>query len=182
MGDAVQQSEIRTARLSLVVMSPELLRAEQTSYAELGVLLGAEIAPEWPPENWEPHVFGFIERHYADDATTIGWNRYVVLLREGRSSILIGTTGAFRKGAQEAETGYSIVPSFQRQGYASEATAALMDWLASKCGLRVITAQTYPTLTGSLRVMERCGMKPAGVGDEPGTVRYRWERAETAPA
>jgi len=167
---------IRTARLLLVAMSLELLHAEQASYAELRRELGAEIAPDWPPEHWEPHVFGFIERQHAADPTTLGWNRYVLLRREAQQPILMGTVGGFRKSEQEAEIGYSVVPSFQRLGYASEAAAAFMKWLFSEQGLTGISAQTFPTLIGALGVMTRCGMKPAGDGDKPGTVRYQREK------
>jgi len=36
-----------------------------------------------------------------------------------------------------------------------------------------VSAQTYPSLPESIKVMERCGMEFVGVGDDPGTVRYR---------
>lgn len=176
MREAEEPETIRTARLLLVAMALDLLRAEQASYADLGRKLGAEIALDWPPENWESHVFGFIERQYAEDPTTMGWNRYVLLHREGQQPILIGTVGGFRRSEGEAEIGYSVVPSFQRLGYASEAAAAFIQWLFSVQRLRVISAQTFPALVGSLGVMKRCEMRPAGDGDEAGTVRYLCER------
>ncbi len=177
MCEANNPEAIRTTHLLLVAMRLELLRAEQTSYAELGRVLCAEVAPDWPPENWEPHVFGFIERQYADDPATLGWNRYMLLRRDGQQPILIGTVGGFRRSEEEAEIGYSVVPGFQRLGYASEAAAAFVQWMFAGQGVTVISAQTYPALVGSLRVMEHCGMWPAGEGDEAGIVRSRREKA-----
>jgi ribosomal-protein-alanine N-acetyltransferase len=39
-------------------------------------------------------------------------------------------------------------------------------------GASGVAAETYPSLTASLRVMEKCGMTLAGEGAEGGTVRY----------
>src|ERR1700761_3616001 len=72
-------SDIFTARLRLVAITPELLDAETASYTELAVRLGARVPPEWPDSNWEPHVFDFFRKQFVEHPEAIVWNRYVVL-------------------------------------------------------------------------------------------------------
>jgi RimJ/RimL family protein N-acetyltransferase len=138
--------------------------------------LAAEVTHEWPPEHWEPHVYHFIEKQYVEDPRTRGWHRYV-LLPNGRGGAapytLIGAVGGFPKLEGDVEIGYSTLPSFQRKGYGTEAAKALVQWLLKRNDVRSVSAQTYPRLSESIKVMERCGMTYVGPGEDEGTVRYR---------
>ncbi|HJX83280.1 MAG TPA: GNAT family protein [Candidatus Angelobacter sp.] len=82
-----------------------------------------------------------------------------------------------------AEVGYSIVPEFQRQGYAPEATKALIAWAFGHPQVTRVIAHTLPELQPSIRVMEKNGFTFTGAGEEPGTIRYDltredWQRRE----
>jgi RimJ/RimL family protein N-acetyltransferase len=48
-----------------------------------------------------------------------------------------------------------------------------VEWLLGLEGVRSVSAQAYLRVPESIKVMERCGMRLVGDGDEPGTVRYR---------
>lgn len=163
-------SDILTARLRLVAITPELLDAETASHAELAAHLGARVPPEWPDSNWEPHVFDFFRKQFAERPETIGWSRYVVL--PSPEPILIGTVGGGPTSTTEAETGYAILKPWQRNGYATEATQTLLQLLFAQ-GVRSVIAHTFPTMQESIRVMEKCGMRFDGDGAEEGTIRYR---------
>jgi [ribosomal protein S5]-alanine N-acetyltransferase len=177
--------DILTPRLRLVNITVERMRADPARSTRLAdsthfpnstrfsELLDAHVPPSWPPEHWEPHVFDFMEKQYAQHPHTVGWNRYVIL-RSG--SILIGTLGAFQRSESEAEIGYSILPSWQRMGLATEATLAHIRYLFETTSLQTLIAHTFPHLTPSIRVMEKCGFQLDGPGDEAGTVRYRLRR------
>lgn len=172
-----------TPRLRLVTQSHELMRADcAADYATLSALLQARVPKEWPPEHLEPHCFAFTATMYAEHPHTYGWGRYIVI--QAQPATLVGVVGAFPRSDSEAEVGYGILPPWQGQGYATEATQTLIAALFQDTRLQAISAQTYPSLIASLRVMERCGMQPAGPGDEPGTIRFRltrpapgWQRA-----
>ena len=69
-----------------------------------------------------------------------------------------------------------MLQGFQGRGYATEGTKALIDWALARSSLNTISAQTFPSLPKSIRVMEKCGMKFVGAGDEEGSVRYQWQR------
>jgi RimJ/RimL family protein N-acetyltransferase len=163
-------SDILTARLRLITITPDLLDAETESYSKLGALLGARVPPEWPDSNWEPHVFDFFRKQFVEHPETLGWNRYVVL--PSPKPVLIGSLGAFPVTPDETETGYAILKPWQRNGYATEGTRALLQLLSAQ-GVRSVIAHTFPHMQESVRVMEKCGMHFDGEGTEEGTIRYR---------
>ena len=168
-------ADLKTARLRLVAITPAKLKAEEAGDGSLAKILGAEVTADWPPEHWEPHVYHFIQKQYEDDPRTRGWHRYV-LLPKGRGSVLIGAVGAFPKLEGDAEIGYSTVPSYQRLGYGTEAARALVEWLLTQKDVKSVSAQTYPSLPESIKVMERCGMTYVGPGEDEGTVRFQRRR------
>lgn len=125
----------------------------------------------WPPEHWEPHVCDFLESLYARAPYSIAWTRYAVT--RAAPATLIGTLGGFPRTDTEAEVGYSTLPPWQRQGLATEGLVALMEEIRQREEIQTFTAQTYPHLIASVRVLEKCGFALAGAGDEEGTVQYR---------
>jgi [ribosomal protein S5]-alanine N-acetyltransferase len=165
-------ADIRTARLRLVAITPAMLNAEQAEDATLSKLLRATVTDEWPPRDWEPHVLRFILKQYEEEPDTVGWHRYVLLPNGYGRKVLIGCIGGFPKADGEVEIGYSTLPAFQRKGFATEAVAAFVDWLLTHENVSQVTAQTFPHMPESIKVMERSGMAYIGCGDEDGTVRY----------
>jgi ribosomal-protein-alanine N-acetyltransferase len=166
--------DIKTSRLQMVAMTPSMLAAEKLADGSIGPLLRANVTAQWPPEHWEPHVLDFILAQIRADAATTGWNRYMLLPdASGRGRTLIGCVGGFVKPDGDIEIGYSTLLEFQRRGYATEASSALVEWLLKREGVRSVSAQTFPRLPESIKVMVRCGMQFAGDGDEEGTIRYR---------
>jgi RimJ/RimL family protein N-acetyltransferase len=182
MPSLVRVPDLRVGRLRLVAIAPEMLAAEHTADAQaLAQLLKARLTVEWPPADWEPHVYTMILKQYEEWPQTFGWHRYV-LLAEGMGpgfshnmgrKTLIGAVGGFPKPNGDVEIGYSTLPAFQRQGYGTAFARKLVEWLLTREGVRSVSAQTYTHLSESIKVMERCGMRYAGEGDDPGTVRYR---------
>ncbi len=177
----LQTAPLRTARLRLVAITPEMLEAETLGAASLALILQAEVAlRDWPPEHWEPHVWAHILAQLRAQPSTFGWHRYMVL--EDRQPRLIGCLGGFPCARGDVELGYSVVASEQRKGYGSEAADALIHWLLRRPEVHSVSAQAFETAPGSIKVMQRCGMRCVGAGDEPGTVRYRrWRREVERP-
>lgn len=167
----VTPGPIETRRLRLMAITPELVQAETAGTAELSNALGAEISEEWPPEHWDPHVRAHILGQFLEHPESVGWHRYMLL--GGRPELLIGCLGAFPCAVGDVEIGYSVVSSFQRRGFGTEAAAAFVLWLLEQPNIRSVSAQTYTTMPESIKVMERCGMRFIGQGDQEGTVRYR---------
>jgi RimJ/RimL family protein N-acetyltransferase len=173
----------------MVAITAEMLHAEQArDYGLLSELVGAKVTSEWPPAEWEPHVFRFILKQYDEFPETMGWHRYVVLsdgLAAGvgmgtsrANRTLVGAVGAFPKMHGDAEIGYSTLPQFQRRGIGTACARMLVEWLLRREGVESVSAHTFPRLPESIKVMERCGMTYVGDGEEPGTVRYQKKREE----
>ena len=170
-----QRDEIVTSRLALIAITPAAIRSEQIDDKQLGELIRCTIPTNWPPVDWEPHVFDFILAQYEQHPDQIGWPRYVAFLQPDGGRTLIGALGAFSKATNpaECEIGYSILPPFDGRGLATEGTKALIEYLRGDERLTSIIAHTFPRLTGSIRVMEKCGLTFDGEGEEAGTIRYR---------
>ena len=56
---------------------------------------------------------------------------------------------------------YSFGPAYQRQGYATEAVSAMVDYAFGRLNLKRIIATTEPDNDRSIRMMERLGMTVA---------------------
>jgi len=162
----------------MVAITPEMLAAETAqNMGRLGELLHAKITTEWPPVEWEPHVYALRAKQYEEHPETMGWHRYVLLCDGlGMTKTLVGAVGAFPKGDGDVEIGYSTLPQFQRRGYATATAKTLVEWLLTREGVTSVSACTFPRLEESIKVMERCGMTYVGLGDEPGTVKYQRRR------
>ncbi len=85
----------------------------------------------------------------------------VVLPAEGRLIGVVTLTITHRELGQ-AELGYRLGPDSWGQGYATEASQALVGFGFSTLGLHRIYALCHPENTGSRRVMEKIGMQYEG--------------------
>ena len=167
--------DLKSGSLRLVAITTDMLTAEHSGNAAgLGTMLRAKLTREWPPVDWEPHVYRIIQKQYDEWPGSFGWHRYVVLKGGlGRARTLVGAIGGFPRAQGDVEIGYSTLPGFQRRGYATASARTLVEWLLTQEGVQSVSAQTYPRVVESIKVMERCGMKFVGEGDDSGTVRYR---------
>jgi [ribosomal protein S5]-alanine N-acetyltransferase len=170
----LQIPDILTARLRLVAITPQLLDIQEKSLHLLGDSVGAIVPSGWPNTEWEPHVYAFMRKQWETDPGTIGWHRYVMLPDDGKFT-LIGGVGSHPLNETEAEVGYGVLEPWQNRGFATEATRGLIEYLFLS-GRKRVSAQTYPHLVASLRVMQKCGMHPTGPGIEPDTVGYAIDR------
>lgn len=165
--------DLFTPRLRLVAITPTLLRLANT---ELSTMLAVDVPKAWPPEHWEPHVLDLIETQLHKDPQTAGWSRILVLQEE--RPVAVGVLGGYAKMATEVEVGYSLLTPWHGQGLATEAlTEQVAAIFRDGPGTQVIAAHTFPEMIASVRVLEKCGFREAGAGEEPGTVRYELRRA-----
>lgn len=74
---------------------------------------------------------------------------------------VIGNIGFKRSSEadQPAEIGWDFSPEYWRQGYATEASAALMDWCFRNLELHRFISVCDARNTGSYKLMERLGMR-----------------------
>lgn len=173
---------IQSRRLELIEVTPELAQANLDDVQEVARLLDAAIPSTWPPEHWEPHAIQWLIAKARECPNERGWFAWHAVLKfDGAANVgraggrtLIGGAGV--KGPPDAngiiEVGYGIVGEFQRQGFATEATSALIGWTLRDPRVKRIDAETFPNHVPSLGVMRRLGMTSLGAGSEECTVRY----------
>jgi [ribosomal protein S5]-alanine N-acetyltransferase len=170
--------ELRTERLVLRSTTPELAAADLHDAKRFSELLGADVPDDWPPplndENSKQYTLNYVQ----ENADAAGWASWYFLLPRNGGLRAIGIGGFKGKPSPDGmvEVGYSIMPEYQRHGYASEAVARLVEWAFSHAEVELVTAETLPTLVKSIRVLEKNGFGFLGQGSEAGVVRYGRKR------
>lgn len=163
---------IRSRRLSLIASTRELINKDLDGPAALAEALGVAIPHDWPPDLNDPAVMRFALMQLGDPAEQ-GWS-FWYLVNNDEPGELVGICGF--KGRPDArgsvEISYSVIQPFQRQGFATEAVASLVGWAFSHHNVKEVSAETFPYLRQSIRVLEKNGFKFAGAGSESGVVRY----------
>lgn len=84
----------------------------------------------------------------------------------------------FKGPAQDktVEIGYGVDEAFRGGGYAPEAVEALCQWAYEQEGVYFVSAQVEEGNAPSVRVLEKCGFKPVGQGEEG----QMWEKEKPA--
>jgi RimJ/RimL family protein N-acetyltransferase len=140
------------------------------------------VPDEWPPEILADALPLFLEWIEAAPEQA-GWYVWYAMMRTSReaSEMLAGdardllVASAGFKGPPHdgtVEMGYSVLPRFQGQGYATEMVHALIDWAFSQPGLMRIVAETAEDNVASQRLLLRLGFKRDGQAVEPGHLRF----------
>lgn len=141
---------IETERLRLVPFTAEHAGALADGASRLGSLLRARIPDGWP--------------HFSDaygsgptEPVEPHWGTYLFMLKDGAA--LVGS-GGFKGGPLEGavEVGYEIAPEFQGQGFATEATRAMIEHAFSFEDVLVAQAHTLAEPNASTRVLEKVRM------------------------
>src|SRR6188472_3559141 len=112
---------ITTPRMELIAGTLQTVIAERENRAELGKLLNARIPADWPPDLNDLTMKELSIRWFENHPEGRGWLCWYFILNSKRRE-LIGI-GGFSDVPDngKVEIGYSILPRFQRQGFATEA-------------------------------------------------------------
>ncbi len=160
---------IISARLALIPLSPEFLEAcLMGELSRATDLLGYPIPPDWLAEQAVMRVR--LDQLHQNPALQ-PWLLRAIILRAAQT--MIGNIGfhsapgpaylaAIAPGGQGVEFGYTIFPAFRRQGYAREASVALMAWAAKQHHVDQFVLTISPTNLPSLRIAQRLGFRKVG--------------------
>jgi RimJ/RimL family protein N-acetyltransferase len=96
---------------------------------------------------------------------------------------LMGMCGLVKRDTLlEVDVGYALMPAFRGQGYAHEAAAACVRYAQDVLGLPEVWGITGPDNAPSAGVLQRCGLKDAGitrlVGNDDDTWVFKSPRVE----
>lgn len=93
-----------------------------------------------------------------DSYERFGFGLYLVELKKSR--VPIGICGLLKRDAlPDADIGFAFFPRFWSKGYALESASAVRTYGINALGLKRIVAITNPDNDGSIRVLEKIGLK-----------------------
>ena len=87
-----------------------------------------------------------------------GFGLYLIVLGETGDSV--GMCGLIKRdGLEDVDIGYALLPRFWSRGYAVEAARATKAYAKEVIGLKRIVAIVDPANEGSIRVLEKIGLR-----------------------
>ena len=133
-------------------------------------LVRAKLPDAWPGRALVERAFSASLEHIRADPATRLWGDRLMITRTdasvagSESRVVVGSVIFHgRPGNGVAEVGYGVEERWQRQGFASEATRACVEWALAQAGITCVTATTPPWHTASIRVLERSGLTRVGL-------------------
>ena len=153
---------IASERLDLVWMSGAFMEATLAGrFEEAQRIIGAEFPAGWPDPD-STYWYGRRLKQMHDDPEEAPWLTRVMLRRS--DGAFIGSIGFHGKPNElgQAELGYGVEPGYRRQGYASEAALAMIDWARREHGVRRFLLSISPTNAPSLGVAAKLGFQRIG--------------------
>jgi RimJ/RimL family protein N-acetyltransferase len=133
-------------------------------------LVRAKVPDTWPGRALIERAFSASLEHIRADPATRLWGDRLMITRshdpsatEGQARLVVGSVIFHGKPPHGiAEVGYGVEERWQRQGFATEATHACVDWALEQQGIACVTATTPPWHTASIRVLEKSGLVRTG--------------------
>jgi [ribosomal protein S5]-alanine N-acetyltransferase len=166
---------IATSRLDLIPATVAMLEAELASPSAFASLLGATVPDGWPPGEYDQSAISFFLDRVRENPDAVRWySWYAVLRSENGQKILVGAAGFFGPPDEngQVEIGYSVVSTYEGQGYATEIVQALVQFAFSSGRVKRMIAHTHQGNIGSIRVLAKAGFGFVGTGQEVGVVEY----------
>ena len=148
---------LETKRIRLIPFTLDLKEAAINDRARLVEMLGVYVPEHWPgPDLVEalPFFVENIEKAPSEPA----WDWIAIHTSD---QAVIGDIGFMGGPDQDGlvEIGYSVVPEYRAQGYATEMARSLIAWAFQEKGIKVITATCRDDNPGSIKVLEKVGMR-----------------------
>lgn len=179
---APPRAQIPTLSTLELALATERLTLRPLAESDVDAIFAIARDPEFPRfMTWDAHgdradTVAFVGDTRAELArgTGVTW----AVLKDGAFAGQIALTGIqWQMGAwrrDRAEIGYWIAPAHQRQGYAVEATRAVMQFAFEVLGLHKVTIGCLPENEPSRKVIEQSGFRYSHRVDEDVYRHGRW--------
>jgi ribosomal-protein-alanine N-acetyltransferase len=141
--------------LSLMATSLALLDAEERGVHALAALLGVTQPDAWPPEFNTPETRAWMRDMLRSNPDEPGYGSWYIVAK-GRLIGICGYKGP-PNDAGTVEIGYSVMPTYQRQGSATAAVGLLIARAFRDLRVTAVEAETLPSLLASQAVLMRNG-------------------------
>jgi ribosomal-protein-alanine N-acetyltransferase len=175
---------LSTKRLDLVSATLKHISAELKGAEQLALLLGAEVANDWPPGQYDRNAQEYFrDRLQEVGSSDAGWYTWYAITREQPATV-IGAGGYLGppNGIGEVEIGFSVIPLWRRQGYATELVQALISNAFTDPRVTKIIAHTALHNHESHSVLLRTGFINMNTAHENDDIRFELIRKEMSVA
>jgi RimJ/RimL family protein N-acetyltransferase len=99
-----------------------------------------------------------IETRYMTNYRRQGFGVYLTALKENQTPV--GICGLIKRdGLDDIDIGFAFLPQYWKKGYAFEAASAVLAYGKNKLGIQHIVGITIPDNHGSMRILEKLGLK-----------------------
>ena len=102
-------------------------------------------------------------RKYISDRLIASYEKFgfgIYLVIEKDTGIPAGLCGLVRRyGLEDVDIGYAFLPAHWSKGYATESALAVKEYAKNTIGLKRLVAISDPSNQGSIRVLEKIGLK-----------------------
>ncbi len=168
---------LTTNRLELIAATLNHVCAELEAPESLAALLNAQVEPGWPPGEYDRNAQEFFRDQLKEGGlSVVGWYGWYAVRRGSRShpSVLIGAGGYFGPPGEDGvvEIGFSIMPTWQSYGYATELAEMLIRNAFTDIRVQKVIAHTTPMNLASCKVLEKCGFNYVRRNEESGNRLY----------
>ncbi|MBD2438928.1 GNAT family N-acetyltransferase [Nostoc sp. FACHB-110] len=152
-----------TQRLYLIPFQREIVEIAILGNTELGAFLNVDVLPDWHDLEFLrslPFIADILRNYPLQNEW--GWGSLIIqqaekaLIGHVMVKIIPDSTGS---PTGSLEIGYYIAPSHRQQGYAFEATKAVVDWALSQPNVHSVTAGCDRTNLASQRLLAKLGME-----------------------
>ena len=146
---------IDTERLQIITFTVEMMEAFLKGNNEIEIITPYRVAAEYPLEVYKQFFEYKIDRFQKFPFE----NEWEGIIIHKEDNMIMGDMG-FKGGPNEEgiiDIGYSIVPSYQGKGYATEMGKAMVDWGLSQPNVKKVVATCNPDNIASIRVLEKIG-------------------------
>ena len=155
---------IETERLKLIPCKRKHLEILLSSENELAKYLGLDLADTWLIF---PESIPFSLKMIDDDSRAEVWGMHLIV--HTADNKLIGCGGY--KGAPDTagmvEFGYSVAPTYENRGFATEAARGFIDHALSDRDVCTIDAHTLAEWNASTKILQKCGLTKIAEKHDP---------------
>lgn len=169
--------ELRPITLPIVIAVLEGKRR-----TDIEKMVGAEMPWAWPGRAIVEQAFRASLDAVRADPTGRLWGDRLMITREGPPRVVGSVVFHGRPDATgTCEIAYGVEESCQRQGYGTEAVRACLGWALEQPECNAVEALTTAWHRGTVRLLEKVGMKPSGTRTRDGNemLVYRIEAPVT---
>jgi ribosomal-protein-alanine N-acetyltransferase len=162
------EKPLETRRLVLKPITRDLVEAVLVADRDAAErLVGARFPDLWPGRALVERAFSCPIEKLRRDPEAWLWGARVLVTKEESPTVVGSVVLNGRPDHGIVEVAYGVDEGWQGKGFATEGTAAVVDWALDQHDVACVQACTFPWHRASQKVLEKIGMHRVGVRETP---------------